>query len=125
MADFMRVKYENPKLKQYEIANQLSLSSSTLQRYRNDINMLSPYRIQPNHSNKRIRKAKNTNFDNNSHQDHKPERPQLTSNDLKRHQSSSNGQKVKTENNVKAGSIHDNIETNDQYLDEILDNIDI
>ena len=47
MADFLRVKYENPKLKQSEIANQLSLSSSALQRYRNDINMLPLYRIQP------------------------------------------------------------------------------
>ena len=47
MADFMRVKYENPKLKQTERANQLCLSSSTLQRYRNYINMLSPYRINP------------------------------------------------------------------------------
>ena len=36
MADFMRMKYENPKLKQSEIANQLGYSSSTLQRYRND-----------------------------------------------------------------------------------------
>ena len=43
MADFMRVKYENPKMKQREIANQLDYSTSTLQRYRNDINMLSPY----------------------------------------------------------------------------------
>ena len=40
MADFMRVKYENPRLKQSEIANQLGMSSSTVQRYRNDINML-------------------------------------------------------------------------------------
>ena len=52
MADFMRVKNENPKMKQSEIANQLGLSSSTLQRYRNDINMLSPYRINPNNTNK-------------------------------------------------------------------------
>ena len=52
MADFMRVKYENPKMKQSEITNQLRLSSSTVQRYRNDINMLSPYRIQPNNTNK-------------------------------------------------------------------------
>ena len=50
MADFMRVKYENPKMKQSEIANQLGMSSSTLQRYRNEINMLSPYRINLNNS---------------------------------------------------------------------------
>ena len=43
MADFMRVKYENPKMKHSEIANQLGTSFSTVQRYRNDINTLSPY----------------------------------------------------------------------------------
>ena len=62
MADFMRVKYENPKMKQSEIANQLVMSSLTLQRYRNDINMLSPYRINPNNTNKRTKKVKNTDF---------------------------------------------------------------
>ena len=80
MADFMRVKYENPKLKQSEIANQLGLSTSTLQRYRNDINMLSPYRIHPNITNKRTKIAENTNFDNNSHHEHDFK---MTSNDLK------------------------------------------
>ena len=53
MADFMKVKYENPRLKQSEIANQLGMSSSTVQRYRNDINMISPYRISPNNTKKR------------------------------------------------------------------------
>ena len=53
MADFMRLKYENRRMKQSEIANQLSLSSSTIQRYRNDINMLSPYRINPYNTNKK------------------------------------------------------------------------
>ena len=47
MADFMRNKNSNPKLKQSEIAFRLGYSTSTLQRYRNDINMLSPYRINP------------------------------------------------------------------------------
>ena len=83
MADFMRVKYENPKTKQYKIANQLSLSSFTIQRYRNDINMLSPYRINPNNTKKRIKKVKNTDFDNNSQPNYDDERPQMTSNDLK------------------------------------------
>ena len=79
MADFMRVKYENLKMKQSEIANNLGVSSSTLQRYRNDINMLSPYRFHPNNTNKRIKKCKNTNFDNNSHRDPDSKRPQMTS----------------------------------------------
>ena len=78
MADFMRVKYENPKTKQSEIANQLGMSSSTSQRYRNDINMLSPYRINPNNSNKRTKKVKNTDFDNNSHHEADVKRPQRT-----------------------------------------------
>ena len=42
MNDFMRVKYENPRMKQSQIANQIGLSTSTLQRYRAGINMLSP-----------------------------------------------------------------------------------
>ena len=76
MADFMRVKYENPKMKQSQIANQLGLSSSTLQRYRNDINMLSPYRINPNNVKKRTKKAKIDDITD-------LKRPQMTSNDVK------------------------------------------
>ena len=55
MADFTRLKYENPKMKQSEIANHLSLSSSTIQRYRNDKNMLLPNRIRSNNINKRTK----------------------------------------------------------------------
>ena len=83
MADLMRLKYEYPKIKQSEIANQLNLSSSTIQAYRNDINMLSPYRIQSNNTNKRTKNYKNTNSDNNSH--HEAD-VKMTTNDLKRPQ---------------------------------------
>ena len=31
--------------------------------------MLSPYRINPNNTNERIKMASNTNFDNNSHRE--------------------------------------------------------
>ena len=77
MADFMRVKYENPKMKQSEIANQLGMSSSTIQRYRYDINMNSPYRINPNNVKKRQKKVK---IDENNDL----KRPQFTSNDKKK-----------------------------------------
>ena len=70
-------------MKQSEIANQLGYSSSTLQRYRNDISMLSPYRFQPNNTKKRTKKASNTNFNNNQHLTHDLKRPQMTSDDLK------------------------------------------
>ena len=50
------MKFANPKLKQFELAYQLAYSSSILQTYRNDINMLAPYRIQPKITNKRTRK---------------------------------------------------------------------
>ena len=60
---------------------------NTLQRYRNDINMLSPFRINPNNTNKGTKKAKNTDADNLSHHEPDVKRPQMTSNDLKRHQS--------------------------------------
>ena len=58
MNDFMNVEYQNPKLKQSEIASQLSMSTSSIQRQRNDINMNSPYRINPNNIKKRQKRPK-------------------------------------------------------------------
>ena len=103
MNDFMHIKYQNPKMKQSEIANNLNMSCSTLQRYRNDINMLSPYRINPNNTKKRSKKAK---IDDNSDL----KRPQMTSND------SIKNKKTK----LKGGSVQEDIEINEHYLDKIL-----
>ena len=55
---FMYIKYQNPKMKQSDIANNLNMSSSTIQRYRNDIYMLSPYRISPNNTKKLSKRLK-------------------------------------------------------------------
>ena len=74
--------------------------------------MLSPYRISPNNVKKRSKKAK---IDNND----EPKRPQMTSNDPKL---TSNDKKTKTKNNLKGGSIQENIEINEHYLDKILKN---
>ena len=117
MADFMRIKYENPRLKQSEIADRLNCSSSTLQSYRNGLNMLSPYRIQSNNTNKRTKKPSITNSDIDSHVNHDVKRPQLTSNDLKRPQSTS---KTKSKNVLKGGSVQDYIDINEHSLDKIL-----
>ena len=112
MADFMKVKYENPRMKQSEIANQLGMSSSTLQRYRNDINMLSPYRINPNNVKKRPKKAK---IDDNSDL----KRPQMTSIDSE----TNSKEPVKNKKNkLKGGSVQENDEINEHYLDNILKN---
>ena len=123
MADFMRLKYENPKMKQCQIANQINLSTSTLQRYRNDITMLSPYRINPNNTKQRTKKASNGNFDNTSHHESNVKRPHMTSNDLKRPQSISEShhevKSVKSKNKLRGGTIN---EINEHYLDKILDN---
>ena len=43
--DFMEEKYNNPKLTQKEICNQLGVTDRTFRRYRDDIKMDSPYRI--------------------------------------------------------------------------------
>ena len=49
--DFMEEKYNNPKLTQKEICNQLGVTDRTIRRYRDDIKMDSPYRIN-NHKKK-------------------------------------------------------------------------
>ena len=76
MKDFMNIKYQNPKMSQSEISSKLKISPSTIQRYRNDINMLSPYRINLKNVKKQRKKTK---IDNNDDL----KRPYLTSNDLK------------------------------------------
>ena len=109
MNDFMHIKYQNPKMKQSELADHLNMSSSTLQRYKNDINMLSPYRINPNNVKKHPKKVKIDDIG-----DHK--RPQMTSNDLK----TTSNETVKNEKNkLKGGS---NIEIDEHYLDNVLKN---
>ena len=112
MADFMRVKNENPKMKQSDIANHLGMSSSTVQRYRNDINMLSPYRINPNNTKKRSKKAKIDDIGD-------LKRPQMISNDVK---TTVNETVKNKKNKLKGGAIQEDIEINEHYLDKILKN---
>ena len=107
MNDFMNIKYQNPKMKQSEIASQLKMSTSSIQRQRNNVNMLSPYRINSNNVKKQSKKGK---IDDNGDL----KRPQMTSND--------NNKKIKMKNNLKGGSLQDNIEINEHYLDKILKN---
>ena len=61
MSDFMNIKYQNPKMTQSEISSQLNMSPSTIQRFRNDKNILSPYRINPKNDKKQQKKTKINN----------------------------------------------------------------
>ena len=109
----MNIRYLNPKLKQSEIASQINMSTSTIQRQRNDIYMLSPYRINPNNVKKQPKKTK---IDDNGDL----KRLQMTSNDLKTF--SNDNKKTKTKNNLKGGSVQENIEIDEHYLDKVLKN---
>ena len=112
--DFLHIKYQNPKMTPSEISSQLNMSPSTIQRYRNEINMLSPYRISPNNVEKQQKKTK---IDNNGD----PKRAQMSSNDLKT--TSNDKKKTKSKNVLKAGSVQEeNIEINEHYLDKNLKN---
>ena len=113
MNDFMNIKYQNPKMRQSEIASQLNMSSSSIQRQRNDINMLSPYRINPNNVKKRSKKFK---IDENNDL-------KRGSDDLKRPQLTSNDKKTRSKNVLKGGSVQEeNIVINEHYLDKIIKN---
>ena len=61
MATCTEIKSANPKLKREQRTKELGCSSSKLLRYRQDINLLSPYRISIN-SHKRREKASNENL---------------------------------------------------------------
>ena len=110
MNDFMNIKYQNPKMTQSEISSQLNMSSSTMKRYRNDINMLSPYQINPNNVKKRPKKAKIDGIGD-------LKRPQMTSIDSE----TNSKERVKNKKNkLKGGAIQENNEINEHYLDKIL-----
>ena len=46
MARFMEIKASNARFTQNEFALELGYSSTSVKRYRNDVNMPSPYRVQ-------------------------------------------------------------------------------
>ena len=110
MNDFMNIKYQNPKMTQSQISSQLNMSPSTIQRYRNDINMISPYRNNPNNVKKQQKKTK---IDNNGDL----KRPQMTSNDVK---TTSNESIKNKKNKLKGGSLQQDVEINEHYLEKIL-----
>ena len=115
MAKFMEIKSTNPKLKQSEVDRELKGSSSTMQRYRRETNMLSLYIIPPSSNTNHTKKQKNTNTKLDdvkmTSDDFK-----MTSNDLK---TTSNEPVKYRKNKLKRG---EKIEIKGEDLREILHN---
>ena len=63
--DFMEEKYNNPRLTQKEICNQLGFTDRTIGRYRDDIKMDSPYRINNNKKKKPKQSPSSITTENN------------------------------------------------------------
>ena len=105
LAKFIEIKCFNPKLEQSEIARELKLSLSTLQRDRREINILLPYRIPRSSNTTHTRKQKSSN-----HTEHDLK---LTSNDIKITSKDANkndkpvSKKVKTKNKLRVGEPND------------------
>ena len=64
MLDFMEIRSNNPRMTQKQICNQLGFSDSTIKRYRNDINMDSPYN-RNNYKKKKPKKSPDITTENN------------------------------------------------------------
>ena len=98
----------NPRLRQDQKAKEIGCSSITLQRYRKEINLLSPHGIPPSLKTNHTRKQKTSNT--------KLDDIKVTSNDLKAI-SSEHGKNKKSR--LKGGA---KIEFNEKNFDEIIHN---
>ena len=106
MVKFMDIKSLNQKLKQSEIAKEVAISTSTLQRYRKKMNNFSPYKTPPSSSNTNTRKQKTS-----KHTEHELKATsndlKKTSNDLKMTSKKEIGNKVKSEKILRGGYPND------------------
>ena len=89
--------------------------------------MLSRYRVQRNITKKPSKKVSNKIHDDNPHREHDLKRPILTSSDLVKPDTNIESiikrtPNKKYKNSLKAGSLYENIESNNKYIDESLHN---
>ena len=105
MARFMETKSNNPKLTQKQIAKSLGYSDSTVKRYRNDIKMASPYRIDG------LKRPRLTSI----------EASKISESELETTaKSQNNNTKTKRKSkNIVAGSLQPSI-INEEYLDNLI-----
>ena len=93
--DFMELKYNNPRMTQKQICNQLGFSDSTIKRDRDDIKMDSPYRRITN-KRKKPNQLSNTITEN------------INKNENTKNKISEKRIKNSLKNNIKGGNISDN-----------------
>ena len=86
--------------------------------------MLSPYRIPPIITNKRSKKVLNTSFDKSWSPKRDLKRLQLTSNHLVKPDTNTKSKK-RNRNTLNSGSMHENFEIKEHYLDKILHKNDL
>ena len=104
------MKSTNPKLAQFEIAKEMKISFSTIQRYRRELGILSPKTIRPSSNTNHTRKQKTPHtkhdFVNITSNDLK-----INSNDLKMTSKDENDkpvfEKVKSQNKLRCGDPND------------------
>ena len=122
MSRSMELQSISPKLRQDHIAEELGCSSSSLKRYRQNINKLSSIETHQVVT-KENKKLPHTSLDDNSHCKHDPKRPQKISNDLKTLQPTSpafefdTAEHTKNENKLRRGGKRENI---DEYLNKFI-----
>ena len=99
--DFMEEKYNNPKLTQKEICNQLGVTDRTIRRYRDDIKLDSPYRIN-NHKKKTPKQKTSTIIE-----DHSKNENIKSTNESSKNKIIEKRIRNKLKNEIKGGNISD------------------
>ena len=115
----MEIKSIDLKLRENQIAKGLGCSSSTLQRYRQDEYMLSPYRMPPKRNRSRPNFS-NTDLVDKSYCGRDIKGPQMTSK-----MNSTVSHTTNTNFTLKGGFMHEVGEINDEYFDESLPSINL
>ena len=97
MLNFMEIRSNNPRMTQKQICNQLGFSDSTIKRYRDDIQMDSPYNRYNNKKNKTKQKPDTT-----------ISQSQQSTNETNRNKIIEKRIKNRLKNQIKGGDISDN-----------------
>ena len=105
MLDFMEIRSNNPRMTQKQICNQLGTSDSTIKRYRNDINMDSPYN-RNNYKRKKPNKSPDITTENNKSVIDESSKNKIIEKRIKN----------RLKNEIKGGNISDNLKMSSKEI---------